>query len=159
MAIDVAHTELDGIGNLIASIVTRISRKWQKDFDELFQEAVVIYLENKHKYDPARGQLTTFVSFLIQTRLRNAYRRQKSVQACCLSVDVARTVPETISPEAVRLLEVAREAARLRSLDKRISYLAQELGCRRSEVEGFAEEIFARNSAYSEESMVYTTST
>lgn len=63
--------------NLIRKIAWSYSTSTQESFDDLFQEAYLVYLEQIKDYDPKRGKVTTHIWMMVHNRLTNYLRVQK----------------------------------------------------------------------------------
>lgn len=71
--------ELDGMGPWIAKLAMAVAKRRKQEPADVIQDACVIYLKHKHKYDSARGARTSFVWQLLRSRLspRMAARRKE----------------------------------------------------------------------------------
>ncbi len=62
--------------NWIRQLAWNFHRKTGMDVDDLIQEGCLTYLENQHKYSPAKGSLTTFIYFNVYTHYLNLLKKE-----------------------------------------------------------------------------------
>ena len=72
--------------NLIRKIAWSYTRGTSLEFDDLFSEAYLAYLENTGRYDPKRGSRSTFIWNVVTSRLNNILKvaRKAPLPEACL---------------------------------------------------------------------------
>lgn len=98
--------ELDGVGRWIYSIVLDLSRKWHENPEDLLQEAIVVYLKARPKYDPKKCKRTTFARVVVTRGLINATRKSFNNAKLMSRVEDVSTVSSVKDPERVELSEI-----------------------------------------------------
>ena len=63
--------------NLIRKIAWGFSKTTGQEFDELFGEASLAYVEALQNYDPAQAQLSTWATIIITHHLKNFCKRER----------------------------------------------------------------------------------
>ena len=76
--------------NLIRKLAWKVHYSSGFDCDELFQEAALAYLEALKTYDPQRGKITTYMHWVIISRLRNFLRREMEFSSPLCDLKEAR---------------------------------------------------------------------
>lgn len=66
---DLEFAELDGVGRFIAALARKYHKSLRQCYEDCYQDAVLIYLKHRDKYDPTRGKRTTFVAWLLYSKL------------------------------------------------------------------------------------------
>jgi RNA polymerase sigma factor (sigma-70 family) len=61
--------------DLIRKIAWYFHKRTGIDWDDLFQEAALIYLEKLEDYDPSKGKLSTYMWHVISSHLKNFIKR------------------------------------------------------------------------------------
>ena len=83
--------------NLIRKIVWSFHRTTNIEWDDLFQEAALAYLEAERTYNPKKGKITTHAWYCITNRLKNyikeqeEYKGRKHGEELCSIEDVVLT--------------------------------------------------------------------
>lgn len=80
------------------------------EWDDLFQEAALAYFEALKMYDPARGQVTTFVWGWIEVRLKN-YRNEELKHRATYGLEAAQNECTNPAPYWQALTKDAQEVA------------------------------------------------
>lgn len=70
--------------NLIRKIAWSFHDSTREDWDDLFQEASLAYLEGLEKYNPSRGRISTFMWRHVSNHLMNYLKEEQKHQACSL---------------------------------------------------------------------------
>ena len=98
--------------NLIKKIASSFSVTSGLDFDDLFQEASLAYLEAMRTYDSNKGKITTHLWHCIENRLICYLREQEKEKVISLD-DIEINYPENSTPyfenltmEAIGIAEV-----------------------------------------------------
>ena len=108
----VTSDALDGCGPLMLKIAIQVAKYRNSSVEDVFSEAVVHYLKHKHKYDSSRGARTTYVQWLLKSRLwtKQATKRQEPTRTAMDNVApcVYDTPAQEYSPDAARVLEILR---------------------------------------------------
>jgi len=64
--------------NLIRKIAWDFHKSTGLDWNDLFQEAVLAYLESIENYDEKRGAISTYVWHYVESRLKNYLKQEKN---------------------------------------------------------------------------------
>jgi RNA polymerase sigma factor (sigma-70 family) len=75
--------------NLVRQIAWSFHRTTGLEWDDLFQEAVLGYLEALKNYDPKKGKLTTYAWYCINSRLKNYIRLELKYSDPIISIENA----------------------------------------------------------------------
>ncbi len=74
--------------DLLRKITWSFHKTTGLEWDDLFQEAALAYLEHLEKYDPNKGKITTYMWPIISSHLKNFVKRwNKSYEYLYLSKD------------------------------------------------------------------------
>jgi len=80
---------------IIRRVVWSFVRSSGGEFDEMLSEAVLVYLENQAKYNPARGKLSTFIWAVVSHHLISLIKKPR-VQIAEVDMDA---IPSYSTPE------------------------------------------------------------
>jgi len=75
--------------NLIRQITWSFHRTTGLEWDDLFQEAALGYLEALKSYDPEKGKLTTYAWYCITSRLKNYIKLELKYSDSIISIEEA----------------------------------------------------------------------
>lgn len=78
--------------NLIRKLAWSFHKSTGIDWNDLFQEASLAYLEALRTYDPAKGKITTHAWHTISNQLKTYIERERRVNPPCLDLEEARHV-------------------------------------------------------------------
>jgi len=73
--------------NLIRKIAWSFHKTTGKDWEDLFQEATLAYLEALHTYDPERGKITTYMWWCITSHLKSYLRKEATLTNHIYSIE------------------------------------------------------------------------
>jgi len=65
--------------NLVRKIAWNFHRSTSIDFDDLFSEACVAYLEAEQQYDKSRGKFPSYIYMAMTSHLMNVAEREKAI--------------------------------------------------------------------------------
>jgi RNA polymerase sigma factor (sigma-70 family) len=85
--------------NLIKKIADSFSVTTKEEFDDLFQEGALAYLEALKTYDPTKGQLTTYMWYCIHNRLTNYLKEQEKERECIIPLEYFEVISDPDSQE------------------------------------------------------------
>ena len=97
---------LDGVGRLILKIAKAHALRSNREIEDVFSDAVVLYLTNKHKWDPSRGKLTTFVGILLRCKLS---RKTPQSRTAPIRSDFDKMIVADYDDDTVELSPLATE--------------------------------------------------
>jgi RNA polymerase sigma factor (sigma-70 family) len=98
--------------NLIRKIALSFSLTSGLDFDDLFQEASLAYLEAMRTYDPKRGKITTHLWHCIQNRLISYLREEEKEKVFSIDDVDVNTIEnshpyfENLTMNAIKIADV-----------------------------------------------------
>ena len=75
--------------NLIRKIAWSFHKSTGLDWDDLFQEAALAYLEALQSYDKRKGKLSTHAWHCIVSRLKNYWKKEREWQEPLLDIEEA----------------------------------------------------------------------
>ncbi len=85
--------------NLIRKIAWSFHRTTGLEWDDLFQEAALAYLEALRTYNPEKGRITTYMWWCITSRLKDYLREERKYkQPICSIEDVDVDYPTACTP-------------------------------------------------------------
>jgi RNA polymerase sigma factor (sigma-70 family) len=101
---------------LIRKIAWSFSTSTGLEFDDLFQEASLAYLEALKTYDPDKGRITTHLWHCTHNRLKNYIKEQEKEKVLSIEdVEIGKTVNnipfwEELNREAQEIAEVVLDS-------------------------------------------------
>jgi len=99
--------------NLIRKIAWSFHKTTGKDWEDLFQEASLAYLEALHSYDPSRGKISTYMWWCITSRLKSYLRKESTLtDHLCSIEDTPVDIPVADTPLFESLTDDAQQIAR-----------------------------------------------
>ena len=102
--------------NLIKKIALSFSLSTGVNFDDLFQEASLAYLEALRTHNPNKGKITTYLWHCVHNRLKNYVREENRWKAGALEETDESLVSEKIhfweflNPQAQAIAKIALSA-------------------------------------------------
>lgn len=99
--------------NLIRKIVWSFHYSTGLDWDDLFQEACLGYLETMERYDAKRGGATTFMWHCISSKLKTYLRKEMEYQSPLSSIEFWEDQPKDYSLLSEQLSEKGGEALKI----------------------------------------------
>ena len=80
--------------NLIRKIAWSFHKTTGEDWEDLFQEAALAYLEAMRSYDPSRGKISTYMWWCVTSRLKSYLRKESTLtNHLCSIEDTLADVP------------------------------------------------------------------
>lgn len=70
--------------------IIKIAKKFNRDTDDLVQEGVAVLLSKLNKFDPTKGRLSTFTTFIVHHAICNKLRRDKLIKTPVAYDEAAR---------------------------------------------------------------------
>jgi DNA-directed RNA polymerase specialized sigma subunit len=97
--------------NLLRKIAMSFSQTTGLEFDDLFQEASLAYLEAMKTHDPSRGKITTHLWYCVENRLKNYLKEEIKHSAFSID-DIEMEKSVLTSPFFENLNKEAQEIAK-----------------------------------------------
>jgi len=99
--------------NLIRKIAWSFHKTTGEDWEDLFQEAALGYLEAMHSYDPKRGKISTYMWWCVTSRLKTYLRKEATLtNHLCSIEDHPVDIPVVDNPLFESLTDDAQQIAR-----------------------------------------------
>jgi len=99
--------------NLIRKIAWSFHKTTGEDWEDLFQEAALGYLEAMHSYDPSRGKISTYMWWCVTSRLKTYLRKESTLtNHLCSIEDNPVDIPIVDNPLFESLTDDAQQIAR-----------------------------------------------
>lgn len=119
--------------NLIRKIAWSFHRTTRLEWDDLFQEAALAYLEALPGYNPEKGRITTYMWRCITSRLKDYLKEERKYkQPICSIEDVNVDRPVAYTPLSESLSNDAQSITDIiRSTPKKFIALTPQLAKRR----------------------------
>jgi len=103
--------------NLIRKLAWSFYKTTHVDFDDLFQEAVLSYLESLKHYNPERGKLSTFLWWNVTSTLKNYVKKELEYSSPLKPLDgmnfptnhSAPSIEEKLNADALLILNTLQE--------------------------------------------------
>ncbi len=113
--------KIDNI-NLIRKIVWSYHKSTGMDWDDLFQEAVLAYLEMADNYDSSRGEFSTYIWHCISSKLKKVLQMEKEYQQPLEPLEAVKQVEYAYPSFLDSLTTDARDVVNI--ISKRMGYFA-----------------------------------
>ncbi len=91
--------------NIVRKAVWSYTRSTGLDFDELYSEAYLAYLEAAPSYDPAMGKKSTFIWNVVRNHINNLLKAKKEVPVDEEAINMLIRERDELNPEQVVLAE------------------------------------------------------
>ena len=117
--------------NIVRKVVWSYARSTGLDFDELFSEAYLAYLEAAPSYDPARGKKSTFIWNVVRNHINSLLKlkTKKEVPMDKEAIDMLIKERDELDPEQIVLAkERWRELFESLSPDAKMIFLLLNSG-------------------------------
>jgi len=91
--------------NIVRKVVWSYARSTGLDFDELYSEAYLAYLEAAPSYDPAKGKKSTFIWNVVRNHINSLLKAKKEIHVDKEAMETLLEGHEELDPERIIIAE------------------------------------------------------